>query len=82
MDKAETARQAVIAIASEDPDWQPQDKRNVTVSPTDDPERFSFAVAGMASDYGCVVFSDGKPDVWFHDAELMSECGACGWTFE
>ncbi len=72
------ARELLIRIASQDEIWEPGDERLVTVEPTDNPSLFTFAIARFVSEYGCVTFRSGQPEVWFHRAEI-ERCVVCGW---
>jgi hypothetical protein len=77
-DNREIARQLLISIASHDEFWEPGDERLVTVAPTGNPSLFTFAIASFVSEYGCVTFRDGPPEVWFHRDEI-ERCVVCGW---
>ena len=73
------ARQLLISIASQDEFGEPGDERLVTVAPTDNPSLFTFAMAHFSSEYGCVTFRNGPPEVWFHRDEI-ERCVVCGWS--
>jgi hypothetical protein len=79
MEMIEIARNAVIEVASEDEYWQPDDEKLINVETTDDPDKFTFSVAGMVTDRGCVIFRDGKANVHYHDYETSETCQVCGW---
>jgi len=72
------ARQLLISIASHE-FGEPGDERLVTVEPTDNPSLFTFAIAHFSSEYGCVTFRNGPPEVWFHRDEI-ERCVVCGWS--
>jgi hypothetical protein len=75
----EIARAAIIEIASEDEMWQNGRDEAIFINATDDPEKFTFSINGMATDYGCVIIRDDKADVHYHDGDAISICEVCGW---
>jgi hypothetical protein len=78
-DKGVIAWELIVGILAEDEYWQTQDRKNVIVEPTNDPDKFTFTVNGYGVDRGCVQFRGDKPDVWFHDDDTMRRCAVCGW---
>jgi hypothetical protein len=75
--RIETVRELVKALLEEDEYWRYDYK--IVVKPTSNPDQFTFMVTGYGVDRGCAIFRGGKPDVWFHDEDTMSECEVCGW---
>jgi len=82
MNNNEIAFRTVVKVAGEDEYWEPGDECLVAVEDTDDPEKFTFSVAGMVTDRGCVIVRDGKADVYYHDDETGETCQVCGWRRE
>jgi hypothetical protein len=82
MTNIEIARKTIIEVASDDPYWSSSDEKLVNVEPTEDPDKFTFSVAGtFHSDYGCAIMrGNGKADIYYHYEDVMQTCEVCGWT--